>query len=100
MNNQPDEGPMNHIASLLELANYPKQAIISIGATRYTEFGETHFLQPNDLSIVVVYNGEKYSAEEIEKVRLILTALFVYFLLKETSPALKYRSPSSVMTFK
>ena len=67
MNNQPDEGPMNHIASLLELANHPKQAIISIGATRYTEFGETHFLQPNDLSIVVVYNGEKYSAEEIEQ---------------------------------
>ena len=30
MNNQPDEGPMNHIASLLELTNYPKQAIISI----------------------------------------------------------------------
>lgn len=46
MNNQPDEGPMNHIASLLEQANYPEQAIISIGATRYTEFGETHFLQP------------------------------------------------------
>ena len=36
MNNQPDDGPMNHIASLLEQANYPKQAIISIGATRYT----------------------------------------------------------------
>ncbi|MDU0888284.1 MAG: DUF5718 family protein, partial [Haemophilus parainfluenzae] len=67
MNNQPDEGPMNHIASLLEQANYPKQAIISIGATRYTEFGETHFLQPNDLSIVAVYDGEKYSAEEIEQ---------------------------------
>ena len=67
MNNQPDEGPMNHIASLLEQANYPKQAIISIGATRYTEFGKTHFLQPNDLSIVVVYVGEKYSAEEIEQ---------------------------------
>jgi len=41
--------------------------LISIGATRYTEFGETHFLQPNDLSMVVVYNGEKYSAEEIEQ---------------------------------
>ena len=67
MNNQPDDGPMNHIASLLEQANYPKQAIISIGATRYTEFGETHFLQPNDLSIVAVYDGEKYSAKEIEK---------------------------------
>ena len=24
MNNQPDEGPMNHIASLLEQANYPE----------------------------------------------------------------------------
>ena len=67
MNNQPNEGPMNHIASLLEQVNYPKQAIISIGATRYTEFGETHFLQPNDLSIVAVYDGEKYSAEEIEQ---------------------------------
>ena len=67
MNNQPDEGPMNHIASLLEQANYPKQAIISIGATRYTEFGETHFLQPNDLSIVAVYDGENILLRKLRK---------------------------------
>ncbi|BFU60079.1 MULTISPECIES: DUF5718 family protein [Rodentibacter] len=67
MNNQPDEGPMNHIASLLETANYPTQAIISIGATRYTPFGETHFLQPGDTAIVVVYDGTKYQAKQIEE---------------------------------
>lgn len=65
MNNQPDEGPMNNIAELLQQANYPQKAIIGIGATRYTEFGETHFLQPGDTSIVVVYNGSQYSAEQI-----------------------------------
>lgn len=66
MNHQPDEGPMNHIAELLAKANYPTKAIISIGATRYTEFGEHHFLQPNDTSIVVVYNGKRYQAAEIK----------------------------------
>lgn len=66
MNHQPDQDPMHNIAELLAQANYPQQVIISIGATRYTEFGETHFLQPGDKSIVVVYNGSKYSPEMIE----------------------------------
>ncbi|MDG6881823.1 Uncharacterised protein [Phocoenobacter uteri] len=67
MNNQPDEDPMNNIAQLLAQSNYPKQAIISIGATRYTEFGETNFLQPNDTSIVVLYNRKQYSHDDIVK---------------------------------
>lgn len=66
MNNQPDEGPMNHIAAMLEKANYPAQAVISIGATRYTDFGEHNFLQPNDTSIVVVYNGKTYNHDQIK----------------------------------
>ncbi|QGM80212.1 DUF5718 family protein [Otariodibacter oris] len=65
MNNQPDEGPMNHIAQMLSQSNYPTKAIISIGATRYTEFGEHNFLQKGDTSIVVVYNGKKYTHEQI-----------------------------------
>ncbi len=65
MNHQPDQGPMNNIAELLQLANYPTQAIISIGATKYTDFGEKNYLERGDTSIVVVYNGEKYSAQEI-----------------------------------
>ena len=65
MNHQPDQGPMNHIAELIKQANYPTQAIISIGATRYTPFGETNFLQVGDTSIVVVYNATKYTHEQI-----------------------------------
>lgn len=65
MNNQPDQGPMNNIAELLAIADYPTEAIISIGATRYTEFGESHYLQKGDTSIVVVYNGEKYTKQQI-----------------------------------
>ncbi|MGC7590654.1 DUF5718 family protein [Bisgaard Taxon 46] len=65
MNTQPDLGPMNDIPALIEKANYPKQAVISIGATRYTEFGEHNFLQVGDTSIVVVYNAKQYSTEDI-----------------------------------
>lgn len=65
MNNQQDVGPTENIAEHLANANYPAQALISIGATRYTEYGETTFLQSGDTSIVVVYDGEKYSQQEI-----------------------------------
>ncbi|MGY4675252.1 DUF5718 family protein [Ursidibacter arcticus] len=65
MNNQPDEGPMNHIAELLQQADYPTKAVISIGATRYTDFGEHNFLQKGDTSIVVVYPREQYSHQQI-----------------------------------
>ncbi|MCK3658193.1 hypothetical protein A4G18_05585 [Pasteurellaceae bacterium Pebbles2] len=65
MNTQPDLDPMNNIANLLKQANYPRHAIISIGATRYTEFGERNFLQPGDTSIVAVYNGTQFNAEQI-----------------------------------
>ena len=65
MNNQPDQDPMNNIADLLARAGYPTKAIISIGATRYTDFGEHNFLQVGDTSIVVVYNAKRYSHEQI-----------------------------------
>lgn len=65
MNHQPDQDPMNNIAELLSAANYPSQAIISIGATRYTAFGEHNFLQIGDTSMVVVYNGKKYNHQQI-----------------------------------
>lgn len=65
MNHQPDEGPMNNIRELLAQANYPKQSIIAVGATRYTPFGESHFLAPNDTAIVVVYPESKYQPSQI-----------------------------------
>lgn len=67
MNHQPDENPMNNIAELLQQADSPRQAIISIGATRYTDFGERNFLQPGDTSIVVVYPSCQYQPAQIRE---------------------------------
>ena len=66
MNNQKDEGPAENIHEYLLDCAKPEMALISIGATRYTEYGETHFLQPGDISYVVVYH-ERYTGEEIMK---------------------------------
>ena len=65
LNNQNDNGPLEDLAKLIKIANYPKQLLISIGATRYTDFGEKHFLEKSDIIYVVVYNHKKYSQEEI-----------------------------------
>lgn len=67
MNHQPDQDPMNNIADLLGRADFPTKAVISIGATRYTEFGEKNFLQIGDTSIVAVYNGKRYSHQQISE---------------------------------
>ena len=39
--------------------------MISIGATRYTEFGEHNFLKNGDISLVVLYPEDVYTYEEI-----------------------------------
>ena len=65
MNNQKDEGPAEEISLYLKECNYPQYALFSIGATRYTEFGESNYLTEGDVSYVVVY-PEKYSFEEIK----------------------------------
>ncbi|XEI31484.1 DUF5718 family protein [Aeromonas veronii] len=66
-NHQQDEGPAEHIQGLLAQAGHPPLALISIGATRYTPFGETHFLKPGDTSCVVVYPGSRYSEADIRE---------------------------------
>ena len=66
-NHQQDEGPAEHIQGLLAQAGHPPHALISIGATRYTPFGETHFLKPGDTSCVVVYPGSHYSEADIRE---------------------------------
>ncbi len=42
--------------------------MVSIGATRYTEFGETIFLKDGDESIVILYPEYKYSNAEIKEI--------------------------------
>lgn len=65
INSQVDFGPLEAIKSYLKEANLPSRAIISIGATRYTHFGETHFLQEGDEVIVVVYDNNLYCMNPI-----------------------------------
>ena len=54
---QEDAGPLEDLAAWIETAGHPPQALISIGATRYTEYGETTFLEPGDEVVVVLYDG-------------------------------------------
>jgi len=66
-NNQKDEGPAQNIHSYLLESGKPSQIMVSIGATRYTDWGEHNFLQNGDKAVVTVYPESKYSQEEIIK---------------------------------
>lgn len=65
LNNQKDEGPAENINLYLNRANRPTRIMVSIGATRYSEFGLTNYLQVGDDAMVVVYPGDVYTPEEI-----------------------------------
>ena len=41
--------------------------MVSVGATRYTDYGEHNFLQNQDKAVVVVYPEDKYSQADIVK---------------------------------
>lgn len=65
LNNQPNEGPAENINLYLNEAGRPDRIMVSIGATRYTEYGKTNFLQVGDDALVVLYPADVYSPEEI-----------------------------------
>ena len=65
LNHQQDQGPLEDLPALIRDANYPNQLLISIGATRYTPYGENHYLKTGDKLFVVVYPHNNYSYEEI-----------------------------------
>jgi len=65
INTQQNEGPLEDISSYLAACNYPKKALISIGATRYMAYGESTFLQEGDEVIIVVYDSLEYCKNPI-----------------------------------
>ncbi len=70
LNNQQDEGPSENVNAYLNEAGRPSQIMISVGATRYTPYGQTNFLQKGDKAVVVLYPEDQYSSHEIlERVR-------------------------------
>ncbi len=64
-NSQKDFGPLEDLGAIIQQAGYPKQVMISLGATSYTEFGETVFLQPGDQLSVYVYDASQNSLEQV-----------------------------------
>lgn len=69
-NTQTDEGPLENLHQYLIENSKPQKIMVSIGATRYTKWGETNFLKNNDQSVVILYPENKYSKAEIfEKVQ-------------------------------
>jgi hypothetical protein len=65
INTQEDFGPLEDIKAYIEACNRPKNLLISIGATRYTPFGETNYLKPNDKLYVVLYQHTKNSINDV-----------------------------------
>ena len=69
--NQENIGPLEPVNTYIKASGNPQEAIISIGATRYTEYGETTFLQPNDEILVVLYDRNHYSLKAVtEKLQM------------------------------
>ena len=67
LNSQKDEGPAENIGSYLRALGHPEYALISIGATRYTDYGKTNFLNQDDESLVLLYPEDKYTPAQIEE---------------------------------
>jgi len=64
-NNQINTGPLEPLNDYLNEINLPSQIIVSLGATRYTSFGEKGFLKPNDELGVFVYNHTKTDQQKV-----------------------------------
>lgn len=63
--------PLEDVGALMAGAGHPANVLIGIGATRYTELGESTFLQPGDEAIVRVYDTE---SDEISELRQRVSA--------------------------
>ena len=73
MNTQEDFGPLENIAMHLNDCNYPSQALISIGATAYAEFGEHNYLQRGDEVYVIAYDSRYDDADfSVSSTKVIL----------------------------
>ena len=65
INTQQDSGPLEPLLEYIKTAGYPEKAVISIGATRYTPYGEKTFLKEGDEVIVALYDNDLYCKNPI-----------------------------------
>jgi len=62
--------PLEDVGALMVASGHPEHVLIGIGATRYTELGETTYLKAGDEAIVRVYDTE--GAAEAAELRQIV----------------------------
>ena len=67
INTQKDFGPLEPLSQYIKACNYPSKALISIGATRYTPYGENTFLKAGDKVYIIVYNNKKILHDNLTK---------------------------------
>jgi len=67
INTQKDFGPLEPLSEYITVCGNPSNAIISIGATRYTPYGESTFLKEGDEVFVVLYDHTKTSLDNVIK---------------------------------
>jgi Family of unknown function (DUF5718) len=67
LNNQlgSDDTPLENVGAYLTAAGNPARVLIGIGATRYTDYGESTYLQLGDDSVVVVYDSSVHSPAQV-----------------------------------
>lgn len=68
INTQQDNGPLEPIGAMLAEIK-PQYGVIGIGATCYTEFGNSdeRFLKEGDTIFVAAYDSNKHSVNEVER---------------------------------
>ncbi|AFI03356.1 DUF5718 family protein [Helicobacter cetorum] len=67
LNHQEDCDSLEALRPFLERHNFPTKIIVTIGATPYMPFAQTHFLQKGDEVAIIAYNHLQYSFEKIQK---------------------------------
>jgi hypothetical protein len=60
-----DGTPLEDVGALLRDAGAPDTLLVGIGATRYTEYGASTYLELDDESVVVVYDGAASSPDDV-----------------------------------
>lgn len=65
INTQEDFGPLEPLNKYILECKNPSKAIISIGATRYTTYGESTFLKDGDELFIILYDNSLLSLENI-----------------------------------
>jgi hypothetical protein len=59
--------PLEPIGKQLRECGQPDKLLVTIGATRYTPFGESTYLEPGDESIVAVYDSAELDVDEVRE---------------------------------